>query len=29
VDLKRAGFDPGQIDEPLYALLDAKAATSR
>jgi acyl-CoA synthetase (AMP-forming)/AMP-acid ligase II len=24
VDLKRAGFDPGQIDEPLYVLLDAQ-----
>lgn len=24
VELKRAGFDPGQIDEPLYVLLDAQ-----
>ncbi len=24
VDLKRAGFDPGQIAEPLYALLDSQ-----
>jgi hypothetical protein len=29
VDLKRAGFDPQQIDEPLYVLLDAQRGYER